>query len=200
MKCAELTHEPLACSLALYKYTRRRWKQERTDSSARRQKSLDLSLVQSSKVYQQKAGLTCCCFASFCCSYSLFCSLFNWKPEDASRNFREDLSLRRGCLTGQCGLHTGETPQSAREQKGSTTVPVTSLFQLLFLFETVLNCFYFLFKVLETNHGKAETRAHQWESGPAEDPHPGRTEERCKELGVRLNMTWNNQLNEQFIT
>ncbi|KAI9532930.1 hypothetical protein NQZ68_027399 [Dissostichus eleginoides] len=58
MKRAELTHEPLACRLALYKYTPRRWKQERTDSSARRQESRYLSLVQSSEVCQQKAGLT----------------------------------------------------------------------------------------------------------------------------------------------
>lgn len=41
-------------------------------------------------------------------------------------------------------------------------------------------------KVFQTNYGKAETCAHQRESGPAEDPHHGSSEERCKDIIVAI--------------
>lgn len=41
-------------------------------------------------------------------------------------------------------------------------------------------------QVLQTNYGEAATRSHQREPGPAEDPHPGRAEERRKSLSEPL--------------
>ena len=48
---------------------------------------------------------------------------------------------------------------------------------------------YCLFQVLQAHHGEAETSAHQREPGPAEDPHHGRSQERCKDISNQNNTT-----------
>lgn len=114
-----------------------------------------------------------------------------WSQNDASRYFWKIVSLRRGCHTGAFRrVHAGETSRSVRKQKGnlfflkrmhcyySAFTHLKEISADLFVFLG----FFFKLKVFQTNYGKAETCAHQRESGPAEDPHHGSSEERCKDI------------------
>lgn len=140
-----------------------------------------LSSTRISEVCQEKAGHTELDFLLLGIRRPLLLVFFYWYwTEDASRYFRESISVRCGCHPYKWRLHARETPGFDREQKGR-----------LNLYRCLIVWYFYeklsklrsppLFQVFQTNHGKAKTRAHQWEPGSAEDPHPGRTQERRKE-------------------